>query len=115
MLKTKLEKSVYIPGALEVIVSSNAWRVMQPTTILRADFVIATLPSGAGQTVINIIKNNDSEDIVYTASFNSMSSNTIQVSQDVTLAAGDTLSIVIPEVAATTSGEDLLIQFLYFN
>lgn len=113
MLTRYLEKNAFYPGAIAVTASSNSWRVMQDTTIVRTDFVLATGAAGAGSTVVNVIKNGDALDIVATATF-AEGGNLVQIdSSEIELAAGDTLQVVVPTIAATP-GEDLLVQFLYF-
>lgn len=113
MITTKLEKSAFYPGAIAVTSTSNSWRVMQPTTIVRTDFVVATGASGAGQTTINVIKNGVSTAVQASASFDAGSGNTLSDTTEITLAEGDTLQIVVPEIAEN-SGTDLLVQFLYY-
>ena len=113
MITTKLEKSAFYPGAVAVTTTSNSWRVMQPTTIVRTDFLLATGASGAGQTTVNIIKNGVSTAIQATASFDAGSGNSLSDATEFTLAEGDTLQIIVPEIAETP-GSDLLVQFLYY-
>lgn len=113
MLTKKLEKSAFFPGALQVTTSSSSWRVMQATKVVRTDFAIAVGADG-GDSVVNIIRNSDPLDIVATSTFNNASGLILTDYSEVTLNSGDTLQIVVPEVA-TTPGTDLLVQFLYYT
>lgn len=113
-ITTKLEKNAFYPGVVEVTASSNSWRVMQDTYIVKTEFVLASGAAGAGQTTINVIKNGDSNNVVSAASFSAGSASVLTNSTSFSLSAGDTLQVVVPEVAETP-GEDLLVQFLYHN
>lgn len=114
MLTKYLEKNAFYPGEIAVTASSNSWRVMQDTTIIKTDFVLAVGASGAGSTVVNIIKNGDALDIVATATFADGSNLVQSDSSEVNLLAGETLQVIVPTVAGTP-GDDLLVQFLYYN
>ena len=112
MLTTKLEKSAFFAGALQVTTSSNSWRVMQATRVVRTDFVLAEGADG-GNSVINIIKNGNPLDIKATATFNGSSGLVLTDASDFDLVEGDTLQIIVPQVAPS-AGTDLLVQFLYY-
>jgi hypothetical protein len=113
MRNVRLEKSVYVNGAISVIVSSNGWRVMQDTKIFKMDATMAVLPVGAGTTIVRAIKNNDTEDVLYAVEFSAGGATTLTDTEEHTLSAGDVVSLHIPEVAATSGGQDLLVQFLF--
>jgi len=114
MLKLRLEKSVYVPGVIAApFAASNSWRVMQPTRIIQMTATLATLPTGAGQTIVRAVKNNAPEDELFSVQFTEGGQLLLTDSGEQTLAAGDTVQLIVPEIAATTGGEDLLVQFLF--
>ncbi len=113
MRNVRLEKSVYVNGELAVIVSSNGWRVMQDTKIFKMDATLAELPEGAGTTIVRAIRNNDTEDVLYAVEFSAGGSSTLTDTEEHTLSVGDVIQLHIPEVAATSGGQDLLVQFLF--
>lgn len=115
MLRPKLEKSVYINGVLQVITSSNSWRVMQPTRLLQMTATIGTLPTGTGSTIVRAVKNNDPGDELFAVEFTEGGNNLLSDSGEQVLAAGDTVQLIIPQIADTTAGTDLLVQFLFIT
>ena len=115
MISLKLEKSVYINGDIAVIVSSNSWRLMQDTRILKMEVSIGVLPTGTGSTIVRAIRNNDTEDVLYAVEFTAGGQLILTDTAEKLIDAGDTIQITIPQIADTTSGQDLLIQFLYHS
>lgn len=115
MIYQKLEKSVYVNGVLQVIAASNSWRVMQPTRLVGMTATVGTLPTGAGSTIVRAVKNNNPADELFSVEFTDGGSILLTDSAEQTLAAGDTVQLIIPQVAGTTPGSDLLVQFLYIT
>jgi len=113
MIHPKLEKSVYVPGVITVFAASNSWRVMQPTRLIQMVATLGTLPTGAGQTIVRAVRNNDPVDELFSVQFTAGGPVLLTASGEQNLAAGDTVQLIIPQLAATTGGTDLLVQFLY--
>lgn len=114
MLKLRLEKSVYVPGVIAApFAASNSWRLMQPTRIIQMTATLGTLPTGAGQTIVRAVRNNDPSDELFSVQFTEGGAFLLTDSGEQTLAAGDTVQLIVPELAAGTGGQDLLCQFLY--
>jgi len=115
MIHPKLEKSVYVPGVITVFAASNSWRVMQPTRIIQMTATLGTLPTGAGSTIVRAVKNNNPANELFSVEFTAGGSVLLTDSGEQTLAAGDTVQLIVPQLAATTGGEDLLVQFLFVS
>ena len=113
MLTKKLEKSAFFAGELEVTTSSNSWRVMQDTKVVKTEFILSVGAQG-GSSVVNVIRNGDLQDIVATATFDGTSGLILSDASEISLSAGDALQVVVPQVAPT-AGTDLLVQFLYYS
>jgi len=79
-----------------------------------ATVTLGTAPSGNGSTVVNLIRNGDTNDVLYSATFNAGDSS-VSVSTEVTLAAGDEMSLNVAQVADTSGGLDLIFSLSYHN
>lgn len=115
MIRPKLEKSVYVPGVLTVFAASNSWRVMQPTRIIQMTATLGTLPTGTGSTIVRAVKNNDPAEELFSVEFTAGGAVLLSDTGEQTLAAGDTVQLIVPQIADTTAGTDLLVQFLHVS
>jgi len=114
MLRPKLEKSVYVPGVITApFAASNSWRVMQPTRIIQMVATLGTLPTGGGETIVRACRNNNPADELFSVQFTAGGPVLLTASGEQVLSAGDTVQLIVPQLAATTGGADLLVQFLH--
>ena len=113
-LITRLERHVYIVGEVTALSSSTPFKPLQTMYFKGATMTLGTAPAGNGSTVVNLIRNGDVNDVLYSATFNA-GDTSVSVSTEVTLAAGDEMSLNVAQVADTSGGLDLIFALTYHN
>jgi len=112
-LKPRFEKNVYQPGQLLVTASSNGWRLLQNTRILKCEMHIAEPTTGEDSTIVTVIKNGTT--VLYSGEFAPGGSLSVTLNVEKDLVPGDVLTVSIPQIASEDPGADLLVQFLCVN
>ena len=110
----KLEKHVYYVGELSLVESSTPYTPMQTMYFKGARVTLESAPQGTGNTVVNIIRNGDVNDTIYSVTF-AVGETLKNVTTEATLNAGDTMSLNISSVADTSGGGDLVFAITYHN
>ena len=110
----KLERHVYVSGTLTTSSGGTPFYPRQAMYIKSAKATLQVAPSGSGSTVVNLIKNGDASDIVYTATF-SAGDTSVSISTEATIAADTKLSVNVSSVAGGSAGTDLIFSFTYHN
>lgn len=110
----KLEKHVYYVGELLLVESSTPYTPQQTMYFKGASVTLEGGPQGVGTTVINIIRNGNVNDIIYSATF-AVGETSKTITTEATLNAQDTMSLNISAVADTSGGSDLVFAITYHN
>jgi hypothetical protein len=113
-LLTRIEKHVYYVGQLAVTQTSTPFKPNQTMFFKKAVVTLGTTPSGNGGTVVNMIRNDDPNDIIYSATFNAGDLKVTLTSEPV-LQEGDSMSLSIPTIADGTAGSDLIFALTFHN
>lgn len=107
-----MDKQIHYTGELFLLESSQPWKVLESIYLNEIYFELNNAPSGNGQTVVQLIKNNDLNSVLYTATFQSGDlaySNT----NNVAISTGDKISLAITETTDGFHGSDLLVSIKY--
>lgn len=113
-LTTRLERHVYIIGELSLLSTSTPFKPLNTMYFKSATITLGTPPSGTGSTVVNLIRNGDTNDVLYSATFN-VGDTSVTINTEATLAGGDEMSLNIPQIASTSGGLDLIFSLNYHN
>jgi hypothetical protein len=113
-LITRHEKHVYIIGEVSTLSSSTPFKPLQAMFLKGARVTLGTAPSGNGSTVVNLIRNGDTNDVLYSATFD-VGDTTVNINTEASLAAGDEMSLNVAQVADTSGGLDLIFSLKYHN
>ena len=113
-LITRLEKHVYIIGEVTVLSSSTPFKPLNTMYFKGATATLGTAPSGNGSTVVNLIRNGDANDVIYSATFNA-GDTSVSISNEGTLVQGDEISVNVTQVADVSGGLDLIFSLKYHN
>lgn len=111
---TRLEKHVYYVGQIALVESSTPYTPIQTMYFKGARVTLEGAPQGSGSTVVNLIRNGDTQDIIYSATFG-IGETSKSITTEATLAAGDTMSLNVSSVADTSGGSDLVFAIEYHN
>jgi hypothetical protein len=107
------DKQLVYFGEIQTLSSSQYWKPLRTIYINEVSFELQNTPTGNGSTVFKLIRNNDLNDTLFTATFNpgdlikSFDAN-IQID------AYDKVSLAITSVTDGFHGSDLQI-FIYFG
>lgn len=113
-LKPRFEKHVYMVGEVIELAASTPYRPINTMYFKGATVTLNTAPSGSGNTTVKLIRNSDSNDVIYSATF-AVGETSKTISTEATLAAGDTMSLQVSSVADGSGGSDLIFALKYHN
>ena len=108
------EKHVYSLGTLALTTTSTPYTPLQKMYLREAKATLDTAPSGTGNTVVNLIRNNDANDVIYTATF-TPGSTSASITTTATLNAGDSMSLNISSISNGSPGTDLVFKLKYHH
>ena len=109
-----LEKHLYVLGTLETTTTSTPYTPLQKMYFTGVTATLNTAPVGSGNTVVKLIRNNDTSNVIYTATFGA-GDTSVNISTKAILNAGDSMSLSISSVAGTSAGSDLVFKLTYHN
>jgi len=113
-LKTRHEKHVYVVGDINLTSTSTPYAPLQKMYFKSAKVTLGNAPAGSGNTVVRIIRNNDTNDILYTATIGAGVSS-VNLNTEATLNAGDKMSLNVSSLASGSGGSDLIFKLEYHN
>lgn len=113
-LKTRHEKHVYIIGDVNLASTSTPYAPLQKMYFKSAKATLGTAPAGNGNTVVRIIRNDDTNDVLYTATFGA-GSQSVDLDTEAVLNVGDKMSVNISSLADGSGGADLIFKLEYHN
>ena len=113
-LKTRHEKHVYIIGDVNLTSTSTPYSPLQKMYFKSAKVTLGNAPAGSGNTVVSIIRNNDANDILYTATI-AAGVSSVNLNTEATLNAGDQMSVAVSSLARGSGGSDLIFKLKYHN
>lgn len=106
------DKQVYYIGELFPLNNSQYWKVLKDIWLLEAHFELQNTPTGVGSTTVKLIRNNDLNDVLYSAIFNA--GDLLKVStQNIQLNQYDKVSLAITSVTDGFHGSDLVVSIYY--
>ena len=108
------QRSFYVVGDLSLVSSSTPYLALQELNFTAITFKLGTAPAGSGSTVVNVIKNGDVSDILYSATFNAGDTQVTSTTRTTT-SVNDELSINISSLASGYGGADLIIAMDYYT
>ena len=108
------EKHVYLLGTLALTATSTPYKPLQKMYFRQAKATLDTAPSGTGNTVVNLIRNNDTSDVIYTATF-TPGSTSVSLNTTAALNAGDNMSLNISSISSGSPGTDLVFKIKYHH
>jgi len=108
-----LYRTIYYLGELNVLTSSQYWKVLDDIEINEVHFDIASGSSGAGQTVVNLIRDNDVNDVLYSAAFSAGSFLSFVYTGTVVVNKYEKVSLNISSVTDNFHGSDLVVSIKY--
>ena len=109
-----LEKHVYVLGNMEVAATTTPYSPLQKIYFTGATATLDVAPTGTGNTVVKLIRNNDLNDVIYTATF-TPGATSVSINTKATLNAGDTMSLNISSVSSGSPGTDLVFKLKYYH
>lgn len=107
-----MDKQIHYVGELFLLESSQYWKVLDDIYLNEIYFELNSTPTGTGQTVIKIIKNNDLNSVLYTATFQAGDLSYSNQS-NVAITSGDKISLAITETTTGFHGSDLTVSIKY--
>ena len=106
------DKQLYYIGELMPLNNSQYWKVLKDIYLLEAHFELQNTPTGAGSTTIKLIRNNDLNDVLYSAIFIAGDLTKI-TTQNISLNQYDKVSLAITSVTDGFHGSDLVVSIYY--
>lgn len=100
-------------GELQVLSSSQYWKPLRNIYINEVLFELQSPPTGTGQTVCKLIRNNNLNDALFTATF-SDGDLSRSFNANIPVSAYDKISLSITETTTGFHGSDLQI-FIYYG
>lgn len=113
-LFTRLEKHVYYVGEVNLVESSTPYTPVNTMYFKGARVTLDTAPSGSGSTVVSLIRNGNTQDVIYSVTF-AVGETSKTISTEASLTGGDTMSLNVSSVADTSGGSDLIFALEYHN
>lgn len=110
----RFEKHVYYVGEVNLVDSSTPYTPINTMYFKGARVTLDTAPSGSGSTVVNLIRNGDTQDVIYSVTF-AVGESSKTITTEASLSSGDTMSLNISSVASTSGGSDLIFALEYHN
>lgn len=107
-----MDKQIHYVGELFLLESSQYWRVLDDIYLNEIRFDIESTPTGSGQTVAKLIKNNDLNSVLYTATFTA-GDYSYTNTNNVAISYGDKISLAITETTSGFHGSDLTVSIKY--
>lgn len=107
-----MDKQLYYVGELFTLTSSQYWKPLEDIYIINVEFELGAAPTGTGQTVVKLIRNNDANDVLYVATFVSGDLTYLYTTNQL-ISAGDKVSLSISETTTGFHGSDLNVSIQY--
>ena len=107
-----MDKQIHYVGELFLLESSQYWKVLEDIYLNEIYFELNSTPTGTGQTVVKIIKNNDLNSVLYTATFQA-GDLSYSNQNNVAISSGDKISLAITETTTGFHGADLTVSIKY--
>lgn len=108
-----MDKTIYYSGELNLLTSSQYWKVLDDVVIDEVHFELYSVPSGGGETVVNLIRGNDINDVLYSAVFSSGGGVVVSYTGSVGVYKYEKVSLNISSVTDNFHGSDLVVSIKY--
>jgi len=107
------DKQLVYFGEIQTLSSSQPWKPLRNIYINEVSFELQNTPTGSGQTVFKLIRNNDLNDTLFTATFNP-GDLVKNFDANIAVDAYDKVSLAITETTTGFHGSDLTVS-IYFG
>ena len=106
------DKQLVYFGEIQTLSSSPPWKPLRNIYINEVSFELQNTPTGNGQTICKLIRNNDLNDTLFTAAFNP-GDLVKNFDTNIAVNAYDKVSLAITSVTDGFHGSDLTVSIYY--